>query len=244
MAKNLHEFIRKNMELAINDFEMIQPGDRILLGLSGGVDSFVLLKMLTGRKVFVTSDFSVIAVHIDLGFTAPNYQHLDKIESYLQQNNYSYHIEKTDIGIYAHSENNKKKPCFTCSRWRRKQILELANKFGCNKIAFGHHKDDVIETLLINMFFGREIGAMNPKQELFEGKFHIIRPFVYIWEHKIKEYGRRQEFPVFKNPCPSSGNTRREFIKQLLKDLSKTDRLIKENIFKSLYHVKYDYLWS
>ena len=244
MAKNLHEFIRKNMELAINDFDMIQPGDKILLGLSGGVDSFVLLKMLTGRKVFVTNDFSVKVVHIDLGFTAPNYEHLEKIEDFLQQNGYSYHFEKTNIGVYAHSEKNKKKPCFTCSRWRRKRMIELADEFGCNKIALGHHKDDVIETLLINIFYGREIGSINPNQELFNGKFHIIRPFVYIWEHKLKEYGKRHDFPVFENPCPTAGNTRREYIKQLLKELTKHDRLIKENIFKSLYHVKHDYLWS
>ena len=232
------------MELAISDFNMIQPGDRILLGISGGVDSFVLLKMLTGRKVFVTSDFSVIAVHIDLGFTAPDYSHLEIIEAYLRENNYQYHIEKTEIGLYAHSEKNKKNPCFTCSRWRRKRMLELANEFGCNKIALGHHKDDVIETLLINIFFSREISTMMPNQELFKGKFHIIRPFVYIWEHKLKEYGKRNNMPSFENPCPSSNKTRRALVKNLLDDLNKTNKLVKENIFKSLRHVKHDYLWS
>lgn len=244
MSKKLHEFIRKNMELAINDFEMIQPGDRILLGLSGGADSFTLLKMLSGRKVYVTNDFELIVVHIDLGFTAPDYSHLEKFEAYLKPLGLKYRFEKTEIGLYAHSEKNKKKPCFTCSRWRRKRMIEIADELNCNKIALAHHKDDVIETLLINMFFGREIGAINPKQELFKGKFYIIRPFVYIWEHKLKEYAHRHDFPLFYNPCPSSGNTKREFVKQLLNKLSREDRLIKENIFKSLYHVKHDYLWS
>ncbi|HDP99882.1 MAG TPA: tRNA lysidine(34) synthetase TilS [bacterium] len=244
MGKSLHEFIRKNMELAVTHFNMIQPGDRILLGLSGGVDSFVLLSMLHGRKVFITDDFSVTALHIDLGFTAPDFSHLDRTEEYLRKNNFRYRIEKTTIGVYAHSEQNKKKPCFTCSRWRRKRMIEIADELGCNKIALGHHKDDVIETLLINLFFGREISTINPNQELFKGKFHIIRPFVYIWERKLKRYANYQNFPWFDNPCPSTENTRRAFIKKLLNDLQKSDRLIKENIFKALYHVKHDYLWS
>ena len=244
MAKNLNEFIRKNMEIAITDFDMIRSGDRVLLGLSGGIDSIVLLKMLSGRKIFIPKDFSIFAVHIDLGFTAPDYSHLEKMEMYLKENNHQYHIEKTEIGSYAHSIKNKKRPCFICSRWRRKRIIELADEHGCNKIAFGHHKDDVIETLLINMFYGREISAINPNQELFKGKFHIIRPFVYLWEDKIKLYAERNNLPYFKNPCPSDDNTRRAYIKKLLKQLQRDERLIKENLFKSLRHVKHDYLWS
>ncbi len=242
MAKNLHEFLRKNMELAVNDFRMIHAGDRLMVGLSGGVDSFVLLKLLTGRKIFIPSDFSIKIVHIDLGFQGTS-QHLKKLADFLSANKFDFHIDKTQIGSYAHSAKNKKNPCFLCSRWRRKRMIELADQFQCNKIALGHHKDDVIETLLINMFFGREISTMMPNQELFKGEYHIIRPLVYIWEKKIKEYAAKQTFPIFENPCPSAENTRRIFIKNLLKKLSAEDPKVKENIFKSLRHVKVDYLW-
>lgn len=115
---------------------------------------------------------------------------------------------------------------------------------GCNKIALGHHKDDVIETLLINMFFGREISTMMPNQELFDGKFHIIRPLVYIWEKRLKAYAARNDFPTFENPCPTADKTHRTQIKNLLNDLNRKNKLLKENIFKSLSHVKHDYLWS
>ena len=230
------------MELAATDFDMIQSGDCILVGLSGGVDSFVLLKILSGRKIFIPSDFSIIAVHIDLGFTGKDKSHLNKMEAYLKSNGYDYHIENTTIGTYAHSEKNRKNPCFLCSRWRRKRMIELADEFNCNKIALGHHKDDVIETLLINIFFGREISTMMPNQELFKGKFHIIRPLVYLWERKIKQYAELNNFPAFENPCPSANNSKRIFIKNLLNTLEKENRKVKENIFKSLRHVKGDYL--
>jgi tRNA 2-thiocytidine biosynthesis protein TtcA len=243
MAKNLHEFIRKNAELAANDFGMIQSGDRILVALSGGVDSFVLLKILLGKKIYLPSDISIIAAHIDLGFAREDKSHLQKMESYLQANDVEYYIEKTEIGPYAHSEANKKNPCFICSRWRRKKLFEIAEKNKCNKIAFGHHKDDVIETLLLNIFFGREISTMKPKQALFQGKYFIIRPLIYLWEKKIKECARQANFPVFKNPCPSAENSKRKYIKNLLRQLEQEDRKIKENIFKSLRHVKKDYLW-
>ena len=233
------------MELAATDFDMIQSGDRILVGLSGGVDSFVLLKTIAGRKIFIPSDFSIIAVHIDLGFTGKDKSHLNKMEAYLKSNGYDYHIEKTNIGVYAHSEKNRKNPCFLCSRWRRKRMIELADEFNCNKIALGHHKDDVIETLLLNIFFSREISTMMPNQELFSGKFHIIRPLIYLWERKIKQYAAEfNDFPVFENPCPSATNSKRIFIKKLLAELQREDHQIKENIFKSLRHVKGDYLWE
>jgi len=244
MSKNPNEYIRKNMELAVSDFNMIQSGDRLLVALSGGIDSFVLLKLLSGRKVFIPKDFSIIAVHIDLGFFGKDRYHLDKMETYLKSNSHEYKIEHTNIGNYAHSEKNKKNPCFLCSRWRRKRIIELADEFNCNKIAMGHHKDDVVETLLLNMFFSREISTMMPNQELFKGKFHIIRPLVYIWEKKIKQYAQQFDFPIFKNPCPTDGHSKREFIKGLLIQLEKENKKVKENIFKSLQHVKHEYLWS
>lgn len=244
MNKKLHEFIRKNMELAVNDFQMIQPGDRILVGISGGADSFVLLNILSGRKIFIPQNITIIVTHIDLGFYGEDTFHIDRMKSYFEANGYEYHIEKTKIGTFAHSEKNRKKPCFLCSRFRRQRMIVLADKFNCQKIALGHHKDDVIETLMINILFGRQISTMMPNQALFKGKFHIIRPLVYIWEKKIKEYAQYYDFPTFENNCPSSKTSRRIYIKNLLLALEKDYKGIRENIFKSLRHVKGDYLWD
>ena len=232
------------MELAITDFQMIQPGDRIMVGISGGADSFVLLQILSGRKIFIPQDISIIAVHIDLGFYGENPPYINKLKNYFEANDTEYHIEKTKIGAYAHSDKNRKKPCFLCSRFRRQRMIELADKFNCQKIALGHHKDDVIETLMINILFGRQISTMMPNQELFSGKFHIIRPMVYLWEKKIKQYAEQNNFPTFQNPCPSAKTSKRLYIKKLLQDMEREHKGIRENIFKSLGHVKRNYLWD
>jgi tRNA 2-thiocytidine biosynthesis protein TtcA len=164
------------------------------------------------------------------------------LEEYLQENNYRYVMEKTDIGLLAHSDYNRKNPCFLCSRLRRKRIFEIAAAEGCNKIAFAHHRDDIIETLLINMFYGREISTMVPNQSIFGGKLHIIRPLAYLREELIKKYQRERLFPTVENNCPTSKKSRRMYVKNLLNELAKGNKNIRDNIFKAMSHVKPDYL--
>jgi len=242
MIRNLQEFLRKNMELAINDYQMISPGDHILVALSGGDDSYALMKLFTLKKVYIPEDITLFAVHIDLGFSENNVEHLQNMESFLSKLGIKYVIDRTNIGRIAHAESNSVNPCFLCSKLRRKRFLELAEKYHCNKIAFGHHKDDIVETLLINIFFGREISTMKPKQDLFKGKFHIIRPLAYLWEHVIKEYARQQAFPSFENECPTSMTSKRKLVKDILSELEQNNENIKENIYKAMKHVKTDYL--
>lgn len=232
--------LKKWLEKAVLDFNMIEEGDRLLIGVSGGADSFALLDLLDSPMIFVP-DFSFIAVNVDMGFD-PDYIAYDQLEKYLQENNYNYVLEKTDIGLLAHSDYNKKNPCFLCSRLRRKRIFEIAEEKGCNKIAFAHHKDDIIETLLINMFYGREISTMMPNQKIFGGKLHIIRPLAYVREELVKKYSRARQFPAVKNACPSSENSRRIFIKKLLNELERENKDIRHNIFTAMSHVKPDYL--
>jgi tRNA 2-thiocytidine biosynthesis protein TtcA len=185
--------------------------------------------------------FSLLAVNIDPGFDW-TYRDYGLLESYLAGNGYSYIMEKTDIGPLSHSEYNRKNPCFLCSRLRRKRIFEIAAQEGCSKIAFAHHKDDIIETLLINLFYGREISTMMPDQPIFQGKLHIIRPFAYINEELIKKYGKEQGFPVIENTCPTSKTSRRVYIKKLLRELEKENKDIRGNIYKAMSRVKMDYL--
>ncbi|HOU55607.1 MAG TPA: ATP-binding protein, partial [Smithellaceae bacterium] len=170
--------LKKWLEKAVLDHRMIEEGDRVLVGVSGGADSYALLDLLDSPMIFVPR-FSFIAVYIDMGFDQEftAYQSLGK---YLQTHQYPYVMEKTDIGTLSHSDFNRKNPCFLCSRLRRKRIFEIADEKGCNKIAFAHHRDDIIETLLINLFYGREISAMMPNQSIFGGKLHIIRPLAYL----------------------------------------------------------------
>jgi len=236
----LFRHLKKWLEKAVLDFQMIAEGDRVLVGVSGGADSLALLDLLNSPMIFVPR-FSLLAVNIDMGFD-DSYSGFDVLEKYLSANDYQYIMEKTDIGLLAHSDFNRKNPCFLCSRLRRKKIFEIAAAQGCNKIAFAHHKDDIIETLLINMFYGREISTMMPNQRIFRGKLHIIRPLVYLQEEVVKKYSRERQFPAVKNNCPTSGISKRIYIKNLLNELERNNKDIRHNIFKAMEHVKPDYL--
>jgi tRNA 2-thiocytidine biosynthesis protein TtcA len=232
--------LKKWLEKAVMDYGMISAGDRVLVGVSGGMDSLSLLDLLNTPMIYVPP-FSLIAVNIDCGFD-PAYGGYDMLEGCLKEGGYDYVLEKTDIGPLSHSDYNRKNPCFLCSRLRRKRIFEIAAAKGCNKIAFAHHKDDIIETLLINLFYGREISTMLPNQTIFGGKLHIIRPLSYIREDLVKKYAKERGFPSIENGCPTSRTSRRHYIKDLLNKLEKENPRIRENIWKAMAHVKPDYL--
>jgi len=232
--------LKKWLEKAVMDYRMIGEGDRVLVGVSGGADSLALLDLLNSPMVFVP-EFSLVAVYIDPGFD-PDSADYDRLESYLKAKGYEYVTEKTDIGPLSHSDYNKKNPCFLCSRLRRKRLFEIAEEKGCNRIALAHHQDDLIETLLINMFYGREISTMMPDQPIFGGSMHIIRPFAYIREELVKKYSRELEFPIIESSCPTGPVSRRRYIKDLLDSLEKDNKDIRANIFKAMSRVKMDYL--
>ena len=232
--------LKKWLEKAVMDYGMIADGDRVLVGVSGGIDSMALLDLLNTPMVTVPP-FSLLAVNIDPGFD-PSYTGYDRLEGHLRAGAYDYVMEKTDIGTLSHSDYNRKNPCFLCSRLRRKRIFEIAAEKGCNKIAFAHHRDDIIETLLINLFYGREISTMVPNQRIFGGEMQIIRPLAYIREDLVKKYGRERGFPILENDCPTSRTSRRRYVKELLGELERENPRIRENIWTAMGHVKTDYL--
>ncbi len=237
----LHNHLNKWFETASWDYGMIEPGDRVLIGVSGGTDSMVLLDLLRTPKYSITGDYSVLAVHIDLGFGGSG-DDSARLESYLNDAGIDYVIDRTDIGPLAHSEVNRKNPCFLCSRLRRRRLFEIADARGCNKIALAHHRDDMIETLLLNMFYSREISTMMPMQRIFGGTLHIIRPLAYIREELVKKFARERRVPGVGNRCPTSGRSRRRYIKALLNALEKDNRLIRDNLFRAMKRVKTDYM--
>jgi tRNA 2-thiocytidine biosynthesis protein TtcA len=228
------------MEMAIMDYRMIETGDHVLVGVSGGADSMALLDLLNSPMVTVPQ-FSLLAVNIDPGFDK-EYKGYEKLEQYLQSSSYGYVMEKTDHGPLSHCAYNKKNPCFLCSRLRRKRLFEIAAEKSCNKVALAHHRDDIIATLLINLFYGREISTMVPDQPVFRGEIHIIRPLAYIQESLLKKYAKEQGLPVIESTCPSSKSSRRVCIRQLLKELERDNKGIYRNIWHAMKHVKPDYL--
>lgn len=217
---------------------MIENGDRIAVGVSGGKDSLSLLSLLSERRRWVPIQYDLVAVHIDLGFDGTG----EKIASYFRQERIQYRIEATRIGPTAHSEINRENPCFLCARLRRKRLFELANSMGCRKVALAHHRDDIIETLLLNMFYCGEIGTMVPHQRLFKGKLSIIRPLALTDEDAIQRYAKAQRFPIIQSGCPTTQDSERDRIKAILTELGRKNNKIKGNIFRSMQNIRMDYL--
>ena len=232
--------LKKWLERAVMDYGMIAAGDKVLVGVSGGLDSMALLDLLNTPMIHVPQ-FSLTAVHIDPGFD-PDGAGCRILARHLTAGGYDAILERSGIGPLSHSEYNRKNPCFLCSRLRRKRIFEIAAERGCNKIAFAHHRDDIIETLLINLFYGREISTMVPDQSIFGGQLHIIRPLAYIREGLVKRYARERGFPVIENGCPTSRTSKRRCVKDLLDGLEKENPQVRDNIWKAMGHVKTDYL--
>jgi tRNA 2-thiocytidine biosynthesis protein TtcA len=218
---------------------MLQDGDRIVVGLSGGADSLTMMWMLVERLPRIPINFELFPVHIDPGFEGG---FSESLKRYSANCGLALRVEHTDYGIIGHSAINRENPCFLCSRLRRKRLFEIANELGCNKLALGHNKDDIIETLFLNICYAGEISTMVPCQTFFKGRFTVIRPLAYVDEDLIRAFAREQLFPEFVNPCPSANHSKRRELKALLKQLYCSNKKIKGNIFRAMSRVKLDYL--
>ena len=224
---------------AIHRYNMISEGDRIAVGLSGGKDSLTMMWILNERQRRIPVNYELFAVYIDPGFKGGFSEQLEK---YCRKIGFNLRIEYTDYGILAHSSENTENPCFLCSRLRRKRLFEVAEELGCNKIALGHNKDDIIETLFLNMCYAGEISTMVPCQPFFQGRFKIIRPMAFVDENTIKRFTFEEKFPVFVNSCPSAKTSKRQEIKALLEQLYSSNKKIKGNIFRAMSNVKTKYM--
>ncbi len=231
--------INRDMGRAIHHYDMIGDGDRILVGISGGKDSLTLLWYLMERLRRIPITYQLFPVYVDPGFPG-GFAH--DLNLWAASQNICLRIDYTDNGLVAHSRENLENPCFLCARRRRRRLFEIAEELACNKIAFGHHKDDIIETFFINICYTGVMGTMCPMQSVFNGRFHIIRPMAFVDEDRISRFAEDRQFPEFNNPCPTARTSKRREIKNALSCLHQGKRKIKNNIFRSLSHVNQDYL--
>ncbi len=232
--------LRKRIEKAVQEFALFNEKDKILVAVSGGKDSLALLNLLTTPNIGKIKTPRIFPAYINLGFEEQG--EVERLSDFFYKVGYTqFHIENTDIGIKATTQN-KTDICFVCSWNRRKKLFEIAHKNECNKIAFAHHKDDFVETILLNMFWNGEISAMMPNQKMFNGLFYIIRPLIYIEEKLLDKYSKLFNLPIIESNCPMKNKTKRMWIKQLIQNLELENKNIKKNIFKSIWNIKNDYL--
>lgn len=229
-------YISKRVGKAIMDYKMLSDGDKVAVAVSGGKDSLTLLRVLNDRRTFTPIKYDILAVHIDMGYPC---HHPKILAEYFKKIGVNYHIEKINT---LQGKSRKDISCFWCSWNRRKALFEVADRMNCTKIALGHHKDDIIETTLMNLFFHGEISTMTPKQELFNGKIIIIRPLAYVEENLILKFVKQADFPHQKCMCPNSLTSNRTKIAHIIADLKKICPDIKTNIFRSIRRIKGDYL--
>jgi len=225
---------------AVHRYGMIQDGDRVLVAVSGGKDSLVLAHFLAERRRRVPIEYALVAVHLDMGYDRPEQK--AALKAFLQALEVEAWFEDTDYARVAHTDFNRENPCFLCARLRRRHLFQLAERFGCRKVALGHHRDDLNVTLLMNIFYSGEISTMLPSQDFFGGALTVIRPLALVPENKIARLARDLALPVAENACPSAGRSKREEVKALIQALTRKNRKVSGNIFHSLSNVRPDYL--
>ncbi len=229
-------YISTRIGRAIADYKMIEDGDRILVAVSGGKDSLAMLKLLNERKKWAPINYELIAMHIETDYKCAS-SCSRKLKKFFEKEGVEHRFKKIRI-----AGKDEKESCFWCSWNRRKALFTAADKLGCKKVAMGHHTDDIIETLLLNMFFQGEFSGMNPRQELFGGKLTIIRPLCYVEEEATKKYAKEAKLPVQLVECPNSMTSQRRVMKNFIKKVEKDCRHVRTNIFRSMSRINKEYL--
>ncbi|MBR6147383.1 MAG: tRNA 2-thiocytidine(32) synthetase TtcA [Lachnospiraceae bacterium] len=216
---------------AVDDYNMIEEGDCIAVGISGGKDSLTLLQALAALRRFYPNKFTLKAITIDLGF---NNMNLDDITAMCKELDVEYHIEKTDIAQIVFDERKENSPCSLCAKMRKGALNEAIKAMGCNKVAYAHHKDDVVETMLLSLFYEGRFHCFSPVTYLDRSDVIVIRPLIYMNEADVVGFIRRYNIPVVKSPCPVDKKTKREYVHQLVKDLNKDIPSVRNRMFTAI----------
>ena len=216
---------------AADDYEMIQDGDKIAVGISGGKDSLTLLYALSTLRRFYPHPFELHAVTVDLGFENLN---LGKIEALCKELDVPYTIVPTQIASIVFDQRKEKNPCALCAKMRKGALNEAIRGAGCNKIAYAHHKDDVVETLMLSLIYEGRFHTFAPVTFLDRMNLTVIRPLVYMKEADVIGFVHKHDVPVVKSPCPADGHTRREYVKQLLRQLNLENPGVKDRMFTAV----------
>ena len=225
--QQLLSFTRK----AVDDYQMIQEGDHIAVGISGGKDSLTLLYALHGLRRFYPNKFELSAVTVDLGYEKCDFS---AVEELCKELDVPYKIVKTDIAHILFEERKETNPCSLCAKMRKGALNDAVKEMGCNKVAYAHHKDDIIETMLLSLIFEGRFHSFSPKTYLDRMDLTVIRPIMYVNELDVIGFQHKYNLPVVKSRCPVDGLTKRQDAKDLLKELNQKYPGCKNRMFTAI----------
>lgn len=225
--QKLYSHVRK----CIFEYDMIAEGDHIALGISGGKDSLTLLYALAGLKRFYDVPFELTAITVDLGFEGVDWSGVAALCKKLEV---SYTVVKTQINEIVFEAHKDERPCSLCANLRKGALNEEAKRLGCNKVAYAHHKDDMIETMFLSMLYEGRVHCFSPVTHLDKSGLTLIRPMIYVEEGEVIAFARANNLPIVTNPCPADGATKRQYVKELCERLYKDDRQFKDRLFTAV----------
>lgn len=232
-----YEYIMKLQQLlsltrkAVDEYQMIEEGDRIAVGISGGKDSLTLLYALHGLQRFYPNHFELEAITVDLGH--PNFN-LEPIQALCKEMNIPYTIVQTEIAKIIFEERKESNPCSLCAKMRKGALNDAIKERGCNKVAYAHHKDDVVETMLLSLIYEGRFHCFSPRTYLDRMDLTVIRPLMFVDEADVIGFKNKYNLPVTKSPCPADGFTKREYAKNLLRQLNLENPGVKERMFSAI----------
>ncbi len=225
--QRLYSYVRR----AADDYHMIEEGDKIAVGISGGKDSLTLLYALAGLRRFYPKKFSLIAISIDLGF--PGFD-LSPIKALCQELEVEYHIVKTEIGQIIFEDRKEASPCSLCAKMRKGSLNDAVKELGCNKVAYAHHMDDIVETMMLSLIYEGRFHSFSPVTYLDRMDLTVIRPMMYLPEAEVIGFMNKYQIPTVKNPCPVDGLTRREYAKNLVRQINLENPGAKQRMFTAI----------
>lgn len=217
---------------AVDGYGMIEEGDRIAVGVSGGKDSLALLTGLAALREFYPKRFGLTAITVDMGFETPT--DLSPVKEYCQKLGVKYEVIPTNIYKIVFETRKEPNPCSLCAKMRRGALDRAAAALGSGKLALGHHADDVIDTFMLNLLYGGSISTFSPVTRLDRSGITLIRPMILVWEKELSGFIKRAALPVIKSPCPADKNTSREDVKNLIRSLEKDNRDLKAKLYGAI----------
>ncbi len=217
---------------ALDDYRMILPGDRIAVGVSAGKDSLTLLCAMAELRRFYPVPYSLQAITVDMGF--PGGTDFSPIARLCEQLDVPYTVIPTEIARIVFEIRQEPSPCSLCAKLRRGALYGAATELGCNVVALGHHQDDAVETLMLNLFFEGRIGCFSPVTELSRTGVRMIRPMLYLPEKDIRYFAGKAELPVIRSVCPANGHTEREEMKRMLSEWERRHRGLRHRIYGAM----------